>query len=103
MWLLMNDLGLKARLAFSKFMCDEEGDVNIVSIVVLIGIAVLLAVFFKGQIMDLLETLFGTIKDKLIVQYLENNRQLENILGIYLLIYTQNNSNVSENYEKTFR
>ena len=36
MWLLMNDLGLKARLAFSKFMCDEEGDVNIVSIVVLI-------------------------------------------------------------------
>lgn len=60
MWLLMNDLGLKARLAFSKFMCDEEGDVNIVSIVVLIGIAV----FFKGQIMDLLETLFGTIKDK---------------------------------------
>ena len=64
MWLLMNDLGLKARLAFSKFMCDEEGDVNIVSIVVLIGIAVLLAVFFKGQIMDLLETLFGTIKDK---------------------------------------
>ena len=95
MWLLMNDLGLKARLAFSKFMCDEEGDVNIVSIVVLIGIAVLLAVFFKGQIMDLLTNL--------IVQYLENNRQLESFLGIYLLIYTQNNSNVSENYEKTFR
>ena len=64
MWLLMNDLGLKARLAFSKFMCDEEGDVNIVSIVVLIGIAVLPAVFFKGQIMDLLETLFNEIKDK---------------------------------------
>lgn len=64
MWLLMNDLGLKARLAFSKFMCDEEGDVNIVSIVVLIGIAVLLAVFFKGQIMDLLKTLFGTITEK---------------------------------------
>lgn len=64
MWLLMNDLGLKARLAFSKFMCDEEGDVNIVSIVVLIGIAVLLAVFFKGRIMGLLETLFDTIKDK---------------------------------------
>lgn len=64
MWLLMNDLGLKARLAFSKFMCDEEGDVNIVSIVVLIGIAVLLAVFFKGQIMDLLTNLFGTITEK---------------------------------------
>lgn len=45
-------------------MCDEEGDVNIVSIVVLIGIAVLLAVFFKGQIMDLLKDLFGTITEK---------------------------------------
>ena len=56
--------GGKARLAFSKFMCDEEGDVNIVSIVVLIGIAVLLAVFFKGQIMDLLTNLFGTITEK---------------------------------------
>lgn len=63
MWLLMNDLGLKARLAFSKFMCDEEGDVNIVSIVVLIGIAVLLAVFFKEQINGLLQTLFRTISD----------------------------------------
>ena len=61
MWLLMNDLGLKARLAFSKFMCDEEGDVNIVSIVVLIGIAVLLALFFKDQIHDLLDSLFETI------------------------------------------
>lgn len=61
MWLLMNDLGLKAKLAFSKFMCDEEGDVNIVSIVVLIGIAVLLAVFFKEQIHGLLDSLFKTI------------------------------------------
>lgn len=61
MWLLMNDLGLKARLAFSKFMCDEEGDVNIVSIVVLIGIAVLLALFFKDQIHVLLDSLFKTI------------------------------------------
>lgn len=61
MWLLMNDLGLKARLAFSKFMCDEEGDVNIVSIVVLIGIAVLLALFFKDQIHSLLDSLFKTI------------------------------------------
>ena len=42
-------------------MCDEEGDVNIVSIVVLIGIAVLLALFFKDQIHDLLDSLFKTI------------------------------------------
>lgn len=40
---------------------DEEGDVNIVSMVVLIGVAVLLAVLFRNQIQGLLETLFNTI------------------------------------------
>ena len=40
---------------------DENGDVNIVSIVVLIGIAVALAVFFRGQISGLLQTLFSSI------------------------------------------
>lgn len=54
MWLLMNDLGLKARLAFSKFMCDEEGDVNIVSIVVLIGIR--LTCSYDVKVVNLLNT-----------------------------------------------
>ena len=61
MWLLMNDLSLKAKIAFSKFFRDEEGDVNIVSIVVLIGVAVLLAVVFKDQAKGLIENLFRTI------------------------------------------
>ncbi len=52
---------LSARVALNKFMRDEEGDVNIVSMVVLIGIAVLLAVFFRQQIQGLLTTLFATI------------------------------------------
>lgn len=43
------------------FLTDEQGDVNIVSIVVLIGIAVLLAILFREQIEKLLETLFSTI------------------------------------------
>ena len=43
------------------FMQEEKGAVDIVAIVVMIGIAVLLAVFFRGQIEDLLETLFDTI------------------------------------------
>ena len=62
MWLLTNDLSIKAKLAISNFLCDEEGDVNVVSIVVLIGIAVILAVFFKEQIAGILETLFTGIK-----------------------------------------
>lgn len=44
-----------------NFITDEKGDVNIVSIVVLIGIAVLLAVIFRERITNLIETLFDTI------------------------------------------
>ena len=47
--------------AVHNFFLDEEGDVNIVSMVVLIGIAVLLAVVFRQNIEGLLKTLFGTI------------------------------------------
>ncbi len=62
MRLLMNDLTIKARIVLDRFFRDEEGDVNIVSIVVLIGIAVLLAMFFKTQISELLGNLFDTIR-----------------------------------------
>ena len=51
----------KARIKLEGFLRDERGDVNVVSIVILIGIAVLLAAFFKDQIRDLLENLFRTI------------------------------------------
>lgn len=56
------------KLAISKittkvhdFMCDEAGEVNVVSIVVLIGIAVLLAIVFKDGITTLLNSLLATI------------------------------------------
>lgn len=41
---------------------DETGDVNVVAIVVLIGVAVVLALFFKDKIVDLLKTLFTGIE-----------------------------------------
>lgn len=44
-----------------SFVKEERGAVDIVAIVVMIGIAVLLAVFFKEQIGKLLKTLFGNI------------------------------------------
>lgn len=40
---------------------DETGDVNVVAIVVLIGVAVLLAIVFKEQIAKILKTLFEKI------------------------------------------
>ena len=53
--------GTWAKMKLRKFFSDEKGEVNIVAIVVLIGIAVLLALIFKDQIEGLLKTLFGTI------------------------------------------
>ena len=51
-----------AKQKVKKFITKENGDVNIVSIVVLIGIAVLLAVVFKDRIGELLRNLFDSIK-----------------------------------------
>lgn len=50
-----------ARAKFNSFLRDERGDVNIVSIVVLIGVAVLLAIVFKDAIGSLLNDLLATI------------------------------------------
>ena len=54
-------LVVQAKMFAWCLVYDEEGDVNIVSMVVLIGVAVLLAVLFRTQIQGLLETLFNTI------------------------------------------
>lgn len=53
---------LQAKMKLQEFCKKENGDVNVVSIVVLIGIAVLLAIIFKGAISNLLNTLFKTIE-----------------------------------------
>jgi hypothetical protein len=49
----------KARLR--SFVTREDGEVNIVAIVVLIGIALVLAVLFRNQIKSLLDKLFTSI------------------------------------------
>lgn len=54
-------MGTYAKVKLGRLLSDEKGDVNVVAIVVLIGIAVLLAIIFKDSITKLLETLFGTI------------------------------------------
>ena len=54
-------LGSMAKFKLRDLFSDEKGEVNIVAIDVLIGIAVLLALIFKEQIENLLETLFQTI------------------------------------------
>lgn len=55
---------LVAKTMLAEKLKSEKGEVNIVAIVILIGIAVLLAVFFKDAIGNLLKTLFATINGK---------------------------------------
>lgn len=52
---------LKTKQMVTNFFYDEQGDVNIVSMVVLIGVAVLAAVLFKSKIKSLIDTLFNKI------------------------------------------
>lgn len=62
--MLMQNLmmfGNFAKFKVRQLFTDEKGEVNIVAIVVLIGIAVLLALVFREQIEGLLDTLFKSI------------------------------------------
>ena len=54
-------LGVLAKSKLDSFIREERGDVNIVSIVVLIGIAVVLAIVFKDAIGGLINTLLQQI------------------------------------------
>lgn len=47
-----------------SFFVNERGDVNVVAIVVLIAVAVVLALFFKDQISEIIKTLIGGIGTK---------------------------------------
>lgn len=52
---------LKAQSKIESFFKKEDGEVNIIAIVVLIGIAILLALIFKDRIAALINSLFDTI------------------------------------------
>ncbi|MBQ1755179.1 MAG: flagellin-like protein [Oscillospiraceae bacterium] len=55
-------MALSAKCALRRFFTKENGDVNVVSIVVLIGIAVVLAIIFRDAIYSLIEDLLDTIR-----------------------------------------
>ena len=59
--LLMAKLWIQTK--FNQFLRDEKGEVNIVAIVILIGIAVALALIFKDAIIKLIRSLLGDITD----------------------------------------
>lgn len=51
-----------AQAKFSKFLHEEKGEVNIVAMVILIGIAVVLAIIFKDAISGLINSLLNQIQ-----------------------------------------
>lgn len=55
---------LSAKNRIKKFFSTEKGEVNVVAIVVLIGVAIVLAGIFKEQISLLLTTLIGKLQGK---------------------------------------
>lgn len=58
---MLTGMALRARLKVESFFKKENGEVNIIAIVVLIGIAILLALIFKDRIAALIGSLFDTI------------------------------------------
>lgn len=54
-------LYIKLMQAKQNFLEEERGAVDIVAIVVLIGVSVMLALFFRDQIKDVLEKMFDNI------------------------------------------
>ena len=58
----LDSLWFMAKYKMHAFLTDEDGDVNIVSMVVLIGIAVLLAIVLRDAIKSLITSLLKTIE-----------------------------------------
>lgn len=58
--LMLLKMWIQAKLG--KFVSDEKGEVNIVAIVILIGIAVVLAIIFKDAILGLINSLLNQIQ-----------------------------------------
>ncbi len=57
-------LGFKVKMAMQKFFTKENGEVNVVAIVVLIAVAVVLALLLKDQIAGVIRRLITQIEGK---------------------------------------
>ena len=64
MLMMANAIYFNLKATVQKFFQKENGDVNVVAIVVLIGVAVVLALIFKDEISKLLRNLIKTISGK---------------------------------------
>lgn len=58
---MLHSLKVWAKTVLGKFLHEEKGEVNIVAMVVLIGIAVVLAIIFRDAISNLITSMLNTI------------------------------------------
>lgn len=57
------EISIAAKCKLESFLTKEDGAVDIVAIVVLIGIVVLVAIIFRKAISNLINNLFKTIEN----------------------------------------
>ncbi len=55
---------IAAQAKWNKFRKEERGDVNIVSIVVLCGIVIALAIVFRDQLAKVIENVLQTVQGR---------------------------------------
>lgn len=60
----LDKMYLKAKQMVTNFFYDEQGDVNIVSMIVLMGVAVILALVFKDKLTIIIEKLTGSVSEQ---------------------------------------
>ena len=60
----LDDLYFAAKNGLYKLCREEDGEVNVIATVLLIGVAVALIIIFKSKITTLLNNLMKTVSDK---------------------------------------
>lgn len=60
----LNRIYLVLMMHVKNFFEEEKGAVDLITVVVLIGIAVALALLFRTQIQGILDTLYASIQSK---------------------------------------
>lgn len=61
---MLTGIVLNARLKIENFFRKEDGEVNIIAIIILMAVAITLALLFKDKVKDLMDTLFGALERK---------------------------------------
>lgn len=59
----MNGMLIAMQMKLHNFFVQEDGEVNIVAMTILIAIAVVLAVFFRKEIVNIVNDLFESIRN----------------------------------------